>query len=107
MAEHLQLDVSEFRRRYGARWDRGARSHVIHATRERPCPLLGPAERCTVHPVKPEQCRTFPFWPELLDSQEAWEAAREACEGIDHPEGKVFSRDDLQASRGTHEGTGA
>src|SRR5579871_2408471 len=27
---------------------------------------------CSIHPAKPTQCRTFPFWPELLETKAAW-----------------------------------
>jgi Fe-S-cluster containining protein len=31
-------------------------------------------ERCSVHEVKPVQCRTFPFWEELLETPETYRA---------------------------------
>ena len=37
---------------------------------------------CSIHPVKPVQCRLFPFWPELVEDRAAWEAAGQACPGI-------------------------
>lgn len=41
---------------------------------------------CIVNDAKPLQCRTYPYWPELMDP-EAWEAERsDVCEGIDHEE---------------------
>lgn len=43
-------------------------------------------KECSVNNSKPLQCQTYPFWPELMDS-EAWEAERvETCEGFDHPD---------------------
>jgi Fe-S-cluster containining protein len=36
---------------------------------------------CRIHPVRPERCRSWPFWPELLDPQELG-AARRFCPGI-------------------------
>ncbi len=36
------------------------------------CPLHD-GRGCRVHPVRPVQCRTWPFWPENLQSREAWE----------------------------------
>lgn len=38
--------------------------------------------KCTVHEVKPIQCRTYPFWPEVLESKAAWAAESLECEGI-------------------------
>ena len=37
---------------------------------------------CTIHPAKPTQCRLFPFWPELLESQDAWYATGHTCPGV-------------------------
>jgi Fe-S-cluster containining protein len=37
---------------------------------------------CSIHPAKPTQCRTFPFWPELLEQQIAWDYTARYCPGI-------------------------
>ena len=37
---------------------------------------------CTVYPVRPSQCRTFPFWVKNLRSAEAWNAAARECPGM-------------------------
>lgn len=40
-----------------------------------PCPLLDvETNHCRIHPVKPVQCRAYPFYPSLLVSPEAWNA---------------------------------
>ena len=36
---------------------------------------------CTVYPVRPAQCRTWPFWESNLESPEAWERTEAACPG--------------------------
>ncbi|UCG17371.1 MAG: YkgJ family cysteine cluster protein [Phycisphaerales bacterium] len=39
--------------------------------------------RCSIHPVRPLQCRTWPFWTSNLRSPDAWnEAHRTTCPGI-------------------------
>lgn len=53
--------------------------------RERPdgcCALLEDGNRCTVYAARPAQCRSFPFWPELLAEPEALERAAGFCPGI-------------------------
>jgi uncharacterized protein len=45
------------------------------------CPFLKDSG-CSIHPVKPTQCRLYPFWPELVETQAAWEGQREICPGI-------------------------
>ena len=37
---------------------------------------------CSIHPVKPVQCRVYPFWPELVEERTAWEAEAKSCPGI-------------------------
>lgn len=38
--------------------------------------------RCTIYPVRPIQCKTFPWWHENLKNPEAWKEAAKKCEGI-------------------------
>lgn len=42
----------------------------------------GREARCGVYPVRPERCRTWPFWPELRDDPQALREARRLCPGI-------------------------
>ena len=63
-------------------WRASGADEVIDVPADQACPLLGP-EGCTIQAVKPAQCRTYPFWPELLQSRGAWESEKGRCEGID------------------------
>ena len=36
---------------------------------------------CKIYPVRPRQCRTWPFWDSNLKSEQAWEATCEGCPG--------------------------
>ena len=38
---------------------------------------------CSIHATRPKQCRTFPWWPEILKSKDAWVRTGATCEGID------------------------
>lgn len=46
------------------------------------CPFLTPERRCAIHPVKPAQCRTYPFWSDVVRSERTWLAEQPFCEGI-------------------------
>lgn len=59
------------------------------------CPLLAPDGRCSVEPVKPQQCRSYPFWPEITGSARAWKAESRRCEGINHPDAHGYSRPEV------------
>jgi Fe-S-cluster containining protein len=37
---------------------------------------------CRVNAAKPDQCRSYPFWPRVVASRESWEAEGRRCRGI-------------------------
>jgi Fe-S-cluster containining protein len=36
---------------------------------------------CTIYPVRPRQCRTWPFWQSTVGSPEAWQRTCQVCPG--------------------------
>ena len=46
------------------------------------CTFLDRANQCRIYRVRPKQCRTYPFWPEVLASRSSWRSEAETCEGI-------------------------
>lgn len=65
LARFLGLDSAAFTRRYTVRDPSGYRTLRFSGGA---CIFLRD-NRCRVHPAKPVQCRTWPFWPELLRSR--------------------------------------
>lgn len=46
------------------------------------CTYFDPQSRgCRIYPVRPTQCRTWPFWPGNVASPESWEETQTACPG--------------------------
>lgn len=39
---------------------------------------------CSIHDIRPIQCRTWPFWDSNLKTPRAWESAARNCPGINH-----------------------
>lgn len=37
---------------------------------------------CSIHEVKPLQCRVFPYWPENVGTRAAWQGLRKYCPGV-------------------------
>lgn len=37
---------------------------------------------CSIHPARPSQCRTYPFWVKNMRSTEAWQRTCAECPGI-------------------------
>jgi Fe-S-cluster containining protein len=63
----------------------GLRTTIIEHSLTKDCIFLrsvGGARQCAIYPVRPAQCRSWPFWPENLSSPEAWNRAALRCPGI-------------------------
>src|SRR5436190_18616750 len=53
---------------------------------------------CSIYPVRPLQCRTWPFWDGVLVSRRAWDEATKRCPGMNAP-GRSFSREEIEKLR--------
>lgn len=77
IARYLSLRVSSFLDKYLYPFKGD------YSVREYPdgrCPFF--QDGCTIYPVRPGQCRTFPFWFENLRSPEKWRKVSKECPGI-------------------------
>ena len=45
------------------------------------CVFYDREEGCTIYPVRPPQCRTWPFWESNVETPEAWERTKAVCPG--------------------------
>jgi Fe-S-cluster containining protein len=78
LASYVGMDPDDFERRYVYRTKNLRRLRV---PRHAQCVFLK-EDGCSVHPAKPLQCSTFPFWPELVDSKREWLKTARWCPGI-------------------------
>ena len=78
LAEHLGITRAEFKRRYLCGTAPLLR---FRKQRHKQCPFLL-ADGCSVHAIKPLQCSSFPYWPELLASAEERREAAKYCPGM-------------------------
>ena len=78
IAAYLKLEAAVFEKQYVFRTRKRARLRV---PRDANCHFLRDGG-CSIHAVKPTQCRVFPFWPELLDSRREWAKAARYCPGM-------------------------
>jgi Fe-S-cluster containining protein len=80
IAARLEMSEDEFRQAY----THHAKGKV--SLRERAngdCVLLDEETRvCKVYDERPIQCRTWPWWPENVENQDAWALCEQQCPGI-------------------------
>ena len=94
MSEYLGVSDHEFRRRYLRRV--GFRLSLKELDNG-DCVLY--RDGCMVYPVRPRQCRTFPFWPEALRSRGWFDQFVRNCPGVG--KGRLYSREEIEeVSRG-------
>jgi len=77
-AEFVGMPVEAFAAKYVYRTRHQMR---FRKPREKQCPFLV-ENGCGIHPAKPTQCRTFPFWPEIVERRATWNRTARYCPGI-------------------------
>lgn len=77
---YLKLSHRWFRRRYLQRLPDG--DLVAASQSDGRCVFLEVSGSCGVYPVRPLQCSTYPFWPEIVSYQTDWKRESRRCEGI-------------------------
>jgi hypothetical protein len=80
LSGYLDLPEHEFRARYTRALEDGATSLVEHE--DQSCIFFEREAGCTVYPVRPRQCRTWPFWRANLATPQHWAEAARTCPGI-------------------------
>lgn len=98
LSSFLDLSREEFLKKY-THTNYGKLSLKEVKSQNYDCIFLEGKKRCTVYEARPEQCRKFPWWKSCLTSEKDWEETRGYCEGINHPEGKLFSLEEIEQLR--------
>jgi Fe-S-cluster containining protein len=92
IAQILNMRVSEFTKKYcektGGVW------HLIEEKGKPDCLFLE-GNRCGIYEARPSQCRTWPFWPEVMNAK-AWQKdVVEFCPGVG--KGPVIPGEEIEA----------
>jgi Fe-S-cluster containining protein len=90
IAGYLGLEEEEFRLKYCSKDQGWTVINPGHAT----CPFLTEEGGCGVYPVRPMQCRTWPFWAENLKPEVWAEAVVKTCPGIG--KGPLHSAEEIE-----------
>ncbi len=91
IADYLGITLEEFGRRYLRRFASGSLSLTEKPNYD--CIFLENG-RCAVYPVRPAQCRLFPFWKEHMVSRSAWEEGTGFCPGVGR--GRLYTADEIR-----------
>ena len=93
-AKALSISFDEFIDKYCRLVSFG--SYSLVSLQERPdydCIFLTPSG-CGIYEARPLQCRTYPFWKNVMESKESWENEAKSCPGIG--KGRVVSAKEIE-----------
>lgn len=87
MADHLGVDEQTFFQRYTKQiLGRRSLAEVKIKSGQYDCVFLQRDDAgkamCGIYPVRPTQCRTWPFWDSNLKSPRDWRQAAQTCPGM-------------------------
>ena len=93
LAALLDLERDEFLAHY-TRTLRGGEVSLVEK-RNNDCVFWDRTSGCEIYPVRPRQCRTFPFWEEHLQTPESWDVLAQMCPGVGC--GRKYDKDEILA----------
>ena len=105
MAKRLGLNYPAFLREYAHRMKDGRDGFSLNEVKTEhgyDCIFLDRESEpgkalCSMHEVRPMQCRTWPWWPDNLKSQRAWQQTGRKCEGVGR--GPIVTIDQIRIQR--------
>ncbi len=101
IASYLKISPGVFHRRYAHQIHNRWSLNEQETEHGYDCVFLVRDEKsqakCRIYPVRPTQCRTWPFWDENLKSPASWRRAAKTCPGIDH--GPLYPVDQIRIIR--------
>ena len=95
ISDFLKISPKHLRQNYLKRV--GLRTTIVEGSVTKDCIFLERIDdqnRCTIYPVRPSQCRIWPFWPDNLKSLNTWNKAAQRCSGINH--GRHYSFEKIE-----------
>jgi Fe-S-cluster containining protein len=95
LAAELQMNYTDFVKTY-CRWvPAGGGTERLSLKEKSNYDCIFWKDGCSAYAARPLQCRTFPFWPGILDSAAAWEFAKSGCPGMGR--GALAGREEIEA----------
>jgi uncharacterized protein len=91
IADCLGMAPIDFLNAYCATDDAGD-IHLAKLTGD--CAFLEDGNRCRIYPVRPMQCRTWPFWTENMEEAVWFGPVTDCCPGIG--QGRLYTKEEIQ-----------
>ncbi|OQY33701.1 MAG: hypothetical protein B6241_07290 [Spirochaetaceae bacterium 4572_59] len=100
--EFLSLPEEEFLKKYCRIVDVGFFKKVsLQEKSNYDCIFWQDGVGCAIYEARPLQCRSYPFWPAIMDSEESWVEEAKQCPGMNR--GEVHSEKAIESWLGRME----
>lgn len=96
LSKHFNLSREAFIKKYTRQV--GFDVALLEDPQDGDCVFLKDKRFCEVYEARPKQCRTFPWWPDIMKSPSHWEDEKSRCEGIDHEEAPLIPIDEIKSN---------
>ena len=91
MADHLGLRIREFTRTY---CEKTKGFYHLKESKQRPECLFLEGKKCGIYSARPTQCRTWPFWPEVMNAKTWNKEVKSFCPGVG--KGRLWTKDEIE-----------
>lgn len=94
MSSYFKMSNEAFIKEYCVKVDMGAFYMVSIKEKDNYDCIFLSDKGCSIYPVRPLQCRNYPFWSNIMISKEEWQKESSFCPGIG--KGKLYSKKEIE-----------
>ena len=94
MVSELKLSEEEFISKYCTKVDIGFFNRLSLIEKDNHDCIFWSEKGCAVYKARPLQCRSYPFWTQVVENKESWAEEGQSCPGIG--QGKVHSKEEIE-----------
>ena len=98
LANYLGIPAEQVHQKYLKRI--GLHTSIVEQPKSKDCIFQKKVDEkkiCSIYPVRPNQCRTWPFWSMNLLSTDSWNMAAMKCPGINR--GRLYTFEEIEKIR--------
>jgi uncharacterized protein len=99
VADFLKVSADDLRKNFLKR--AGLRTTIIEQQATKDCIFLRDIDgrkQCMIYPVRPSQCRSWPFWQDNIECPDNWNRTAQKCPGINR--GRLYEQQEIRRIKG-------
>ena len=94
MVQELKISENEFIEKYCTKVDIGFFKRLSLIEKKNHDCIFWSEDGCKVYRARPLQCRSYPFWTQVVEDKEAWVEESMSCPGIG--KGKIHIKEEIE-----------